>query len=145
MCNSSNDQSHIFNHIEYLIAGNRHTEPEVLAVLAGSECPRVRAQVAENAATPLSTLAQLISDSSSEVRLALSYNFNLPKLFLDWLSRDKSVDLRYGMAENPNTPAHILQQLVLDANPYIATRANKTIVWIAQKAKQSSAPHTVAA
>jgi hypothetical protein len=124
MCNQFKS---VQNHIEYIIAGNSHTEPEVLDKLALSSCENVRRQVAENPATNLATLMLLLGDKSPEVRLALTYNRFLPATYLEWLSRDESDDLRFAMAENPHIPSHILESLSQDSNPYVANRAQKTL------------------
>ncbi len=60
MCNLTNS---IQDHIEYLVAGNSHTEPEALHQLASSKCEKVRRQVSENPATQLRTLMLFLGDN----------------------------------------------------------------------------------
>jgi hypothetical protein len=75
--------------------------PSMLAALARHECAQVRAAVADNVHTYLETLTSLTSDADA--------------------------DVRYAVAENHNIPIAILERLSEDENPYVASRAQRTI------------------
>jgi hypothetical protein len=75
--------------------------PSLLAALARHECAHVRAAVADNVHTYLETLSALTSDTDA--------------------------DVRYAVAENHNIPLAILERLSEDENPYVASRAQRTM------------------
>ena len=116
---------------EYLLAGSSEVSVPELKRLTRSADAAVRARVAENIVTPIGSLLRLLNDESGEVRLSLSHNKALPSIFLAQLAHDRDVDVRYGMAENPNLSASILRTLLTDENPYVADRAEQTLLRIA--------------
>lgn len=119
---------------DYILAGSPDTPVSVLAKLACSPNPKIRARVAENSATPGIILLQLYSDSDSNVRLSLSNNVNLPFTLLSALSRDRDPDVRYGLAENARMPTAILRKFLADSNPYVVNRAEITLSRLAENA-----------
>ena len=81
--------------------------PSLLSALASHECSHVRAAVADNVHTYLETLSLLTADDDA--------------------------DVRYAVAENHNIPIAILERLVEDENPYVASRAQRTIARLKKK------------
>lgn len=75
--------------------------PETLHLLAQHHCPDVRTAVVDNRHTDAKTLLVL--------------------------ANDRHVDVRFALAENHNLPVHVLAILADDENPYVASRAQKTI------------------
>jgi len=114
-------------HVRYVMAGNPHTMPEILARLAEEPSAHIRTSVAENPRTPEATLLNLAKDENPEVRLAVAENPNLPVSVLEQLITDAHDDVRFELASNPKLPVHILQKLSFDENLFIVDRANKTL------------------
>lgn len=112
---------------DYLIAGNPNTDGKLLHELSNSESEKIRKRVAENPSTCLATLFRLLFDTSADVRLALSENPSVPEFFIVHLVNDIDDDVRFGLAENPNLPYKLLVELAFDDNPYVATRAKRTV------------------
>ncbi|MBI4532807.1 MAG: hypothetical protein HY711_02580 [Candidatus Melainabacteria bacterium] len=117
-------------HVRYIVAGNPNTPKEVLARLANDTLENIRRRVAENPRTPVSVLLQMASDPNIDVRLSVAENPNTPPEVLEQLAADDNVDVRYGVAENPHIPAEILVRLADDDNPYVACRAQKTLLLV---------------
>jgi hypothetical protein len=111
----------------YVQAGHQTTPATLLRDFARSDCPIIRARIAENKATPLPILFELLLDTNSDVRISLSQNPSLPMIFLTQLARDEDPDVRYGMAENTFLPVNILEILANDENPYVSHRALKSL------------------
>lgn len=114
-------------HVRYVMAGNPHTNPDILSRLAQEKNARIRARVAENPHTPQVTLLALARDPDSEVRLAVSENPSTPVAVLEDLAQDPDDDVRLGLSSNPNVPAHILEKLTGDNNMYVMEAAKKTL------------------
>lgn len=117
-------------HVRYIVAGNPNTPKEVLAKLANDTLENVRRRVAENPRTPVAILLQMANDPNVDVRLSVAENPNSPPEILEQLAADDNVDVRYGVAENPYIPAGILGRLAEDDNPYVACRAQKTLLLV---------------
>jgi uncharacterized protein YqfB (UPF0267 family) len=117
---------HLVTHYSgYILAGDPTISPLLLEELAQSHCANVRGRVAENPSTSLAVLLYLTHDPSEEVRISLTYNAH--ELPLSVLANDKSVDVRYALAENHYAPQEVLRSLSHDDNPYVATRARRTL------------------
>lgn len=114
-------------HVHYVLAGNPHTSPMVLAKLANDSESRIRARVAENPDTPAEILLRLAGDESADVRLAVSENENASPLVLERLAKDPSEDVRLGLASNPKIPSEILALLLDDENMFVSSNAKKTL------------------
>lgn len=120
--------NHSYNNLQYLQANDPHTsEGQLKSIAATATCPKLLVCVALNANTPLTVLNILALHSSAEVRIAVSDNPTVPAALLEDLAGDKDDDVRYAVAENHNVPAHVLLRLMEDSNPYVATRAEKTL------------------
>jgi len=72
-------------------------------------------------------LGQLSCDEDSQVRQSLASNSSLPLTLLWRLAKDKCPDVRYSIAENPQTDLDILIWLSGDENPYVSSRAEKSL------------------
>jgi hypothetical protein len=73
------------------------------------------------------TLVRLSMHHDPDVRAAVSENLSTPPDVLAFLLKDESADVRYTMAENHNLAIHLLEQLGEDENPYVSSRAQKTL------------------
>jgi hypothetical protein len=109
----------------YILAGDPSISSLLLEDLAQSRCAQIRARVAENPSTSLAILLYLTHDPSEEVRISLTYNRH--ELPMSVLASDRSVDVRYALAENLHAPREVLKTLIHDENPYVSTRAIKTL------------------
>jgi CheY-like chemotaxis protein len=121
--------------VHYILAGNPNTPPDVLVELAGHPSERIRSHVAENASTPVNTLETLARDLSVEVRMSVAYNRKTPAPILEQLSTDDSLDVLFRIASASYTPARLLEKLATSQNPYVASRAKKTLATIAAPVK----------
>ncbi|HEY9788128.1 MAG TPA: hypothetical protein V6D17_22255 [Candidatus Obscuribacterales bacterium] len=72
-------------------------------------------------------LAILSISPIAQIRVAVADNCNTPEHILALLAKDADADVRYAMAENHNLKKEILQILEEDDNPYISSRASKTL------------------
>jgi Leucine rich repeat variant len=90
-------------------------------------------RIAENTSMTPSFLEQLASHSDPEVREAVADNPSTPVDTLWLLAGDKCLDVRYALAENHNLPFEILQALCFDDNPYVAARAQTTILRVSHE------------
>jgi|GEM_PF-2098587 len=84
--------------------------------------------IASNPNTPLSMLRQLASHAMDDVRIAVAENPSTPRDLLLMLARDSQADVRYAIAENANLSSEILQLLCDDENPYVSSRAARSMV-----------------
>jgi hypothetical protein len=50
-----------------------------------------------------------------------------PEVLLLLLAADVDVDVRLALAENNNMPKSVLQLLATDENPYVSSRAQRTL------------------
>ena len=83
--------------------------------------------IAENLRHAPEALSQLAEDEHVEVRIAVADNVYTAVETLQVLTRDPHADVRYAMAENHNIPTSVLTELTQDDNPYVASRAEKTL------------------
>jgi hypothetical protein len=103
------------------------TPVDILRKLGESPCAAIRARVAENSATPADLLEILSRDQNSDVRAAVASNPQTPLTLVWELASDASLDVRYAIAGNPLVVLDVLIWLVGDDNPYVSTRAEKTV------------------
>lgn len=94
--------------------------------------------IASHASTSASVLNRLSKHSNVKVRMAVADNENTGINTSRLLAEDGNADLRYGMAENHHIDRSILEFLATDANPFVADRAQKTILRIEQAIKTNS-------
>jgi hypothetical protein len=113
--------------VRYLIASNPQTSPAILNYLATDKETRVVRRVADNQNTHASTLARLAVHDDPGVRTCICENGNAPELVLLALARDPHLDVRYTLAENLNAPMSVIEMLTMDENPYISSRAQRTL------------------
>lgn len=83
--------------------------------------------IAESSNTPIGVLRWLATHGDQDARIAVADNPNTPLDLMILLSKDECVDVRYAIAENHHAPPGVLHMLVFDDNPYVASRAQKTI------------------
>lgn len=114
-------------HVRYVIAGNPHTQPEVLARLAVERNATIRKRVAENPNTPVAVLNLLVEDPKAEVRSGIGENTNAPLRLLERLAKDTNDDVRLAVASNPRVPVELLRRLSVDQNAYVMAAAQKTL------------------
>ncbi|MBY0357840.1 MAG: hypothetical protein K2W82_07545 [Candidatus Obscuribacterales bacterium] len=129
--------SQIINCREYIeaaccLAGSALTSEPILAYLAKMGDVRVLALVAEHPQSNSEMLTQLAKHINPDVRAAVAANVNCPINVLYDLSRDSEADVRYMLAEDPRLPISILEELSMDENPYVASRASKTMRSLSQ-------------
>ncbi len=84
--------------------------------------------VASNAFTTASVLNRLSMHHNLQVRIAVADNENTSAFTSMQLAKDASADLRYAIAENHHVHRSILDFLTKDINPFVADRAQKTIL-----------------
>jgi len=94
--------------------------------------------IADNSATPAHILHELATSCDVGVRMAVADNRNslVPTVML--LALDQDSDLRYALAENHNIDAKVLELLSDDTNPYVASRAKRTLVRLGEVTKSKS-------
>lgn len=124
---SSLGHSNEETHVRFVLAGNPHTSPMVLAKLATDSHARVRTRVAENPETPEDVLLRLATDEDADVRLGVSENPKASHLVLERLAKDPSEDVRLGLASNHRIPSEILALLIDDDNMFVSSSAKKTL------------------
>jgi hypothetical protein len=115
------------NQVAYILAGHPSLSPAARIRLSRDKDRNVRRRIAESKQTSIDVLQALSCDPESEVRLAIADNPSTPDYILEQLAADEDLDVRYGIAENANAPPQILMLLADDTNPYISTRAKRTI------------------
>lgn len=84
-------------------------------------------KLAEDSSTPAEALRLLAIDTDNEVRCAVADHKNTPIDALWLLKNDTDADVRYALAENHNVMLELLETLTEDDNPYVASRAARTI------------------
>lgn len=119
------------------IASNPGTSPFILETLARTANTAVLELVASNPSTPVRTLVQLACHISPQVRVAVSEHKGTPKEVIWKLSKDEDADVRYELAENHLLPEDVLKKLAEDENPYVASRAQRTLDRIRQERSRS--------
>lgn len=116
------------NQLMMMIAKNPETPPEVLHQLVlGAEDPDLLEQIAENKNAMPETLTRLSKHECGHVRVGVAHNAHTPMEVLWQLACDLDPDVRYSLAANPLIPVVVLQSMVTDDNPYVASRARLTI------------------
>ncbi len=88
--------------------------------------------IASNASTSASVLSHLSKHCDVRVRTAVADNENTNANTSMQLAQDDNADLRYAMAENHHIGRAVLDFLALDTNPFVANRAQKTILRLKQ-------------
>lgn len=77
---------------------------------------------------PANFLQRLSLSVDVEMRIAVVDCKNAPDEVLLFLADDESPDVRYAIAENHNVSAAVLKKLSDDSNPYVADRAERTLL-----------------
>ncbi|MDZ4836228.1 MAG: hypothetical protein SGJ27_20815 [Candidatus Melainabacteria bacterium] len=113
--------------IDYLLAGNPNTPPNVLEQLAMDKDKRVRLHIAENINTPQAVLERLADDLDSEVVAAVASHPSISRDLRSALVLHDNIGVRYEIAQNPLARASVLFMLVEDENAYVKERALETI------------------
>lgn len=83
--------------------------------------------IADDSSTSAQVLHQLSTHNDVEVRMAVADNRNTQLQTFMQLALDESSDLRYALAENHNVGAKVLELLTMDTNPYVVSRAKRTL------------------
>jgi hypothetical protein len=113
--------------IRWLLAINPNTPSPVLDHLSKDGPGRLLERIAENPRTHATTLARLANHENPQVRAAVAENLNISMKTLWRLARDASADVRMRLAENYTVPIAVLRVLATDENPYVQSRAEKTL------------------
>jgi hypothetical protein len=87
----------------------------------------LKIKLAESKLSHATTLGVLSHDADERIRAAVADNPSTPGMTLLRLARDKSDDIRYQLAENHNVPVQVLLVMIDDDNPYVRTRAERTL------------------
>ena len=125
-CPAGSDDYH---EVKTLLASNPDTPTQVLDHLSEySSHPQILERLAGNPQTSGATLKRLSQSTANEVRAAVADNTNADEDTIKALARDEHIDVRFRLAENPNLATEILDQLAHDDNPYVAYRAQMTLV-----------------
>ena len=96
--------------------------------LKKSSLKRGAYECASYATTSTAVLKQLSRHKDVKVRTAVADNQNTSANTYMELAQDGDVDLRYAMAENHHIDKRTLNCLALDINPFVAYRAQKTLL-----------------
>ena len=88
--------------------------------------------IASHPATSAIVLHRLSQHSNVEVRMAVADNKNTHTITSMQLAQDDNADLRYALAENHQIDSGILDILASDENPFVADRAQKTLLRLKQ-------------
>jgi hypothetical protein len=123
--------------VSSVLAANPETPSAVLNHLAVC-CKHIRIleTIAGNCSTALETLQRLARHEASEVRRAVAENAKLDDKLLDELLSDSHIDVRYTLAENHSLPVEVLKVLCEDDNPYVASRADRTLKRVLEQLQQ---------
>jgi hypothetical protein len=95
--------------------------------------------IANHPATTPIVLHRLSQHKDVEVRMAVADHKNTHIITAMQLAWDDNPDLRFVLAENHQIDSGILDILAKDENPYVADRAQKTLLRL-QQAIPSEAP-----
>lgn len=93
-------------------------------------------KLAEDPSCAENVLLKLASSPIAEIRIAVADNVNAGVAVLEKLVRDEDCDVRYALAENHNISKELLDCLSNDDNPYVASRAQKTLHRLMSAAKE---------
>jgi len=88
--------------------------------------------IASHPDTPALILHRLSQHSDVGVRTAVADNKNTHAITTMQLAQDNDPDLRYALAENHQIDNGILDTLASDENPFVADRAQKTLLRLKQ-------------
>jgi hypothetical protein len=109
------------------MASHPETPKEVLQFLSTFRDERLDVRIAENPQASAFTLTGLATSPERSVKIAVAEHPNTPPETIAILAEDADLDLRYAMAENPHLSTAILEKLGTDENPFVASRAQKTL------------------
>ena len=101
--------------------------PVILDRLMKEDSDLVRSGVAQNGLITTEQRRTLARDCSALVRANLLKHVELEEDELRVLAHDRSTDVRWWLATWPTTPLAILQILVRDPNPEVASQASATL------------------
>lgn len=79
---------------------------------------------------PTQIIQQLATNLDPEFRMSIADNKHTTIEALNIISEDDNPDVRFALSENHNLDQSILQRLSCDSNPYVADRAQKTLLRI---------------
>lgn len=85
-------------------------------------------KLAEDPHSSESVLLKLAACPITDIRIAVADNEAATRAVLEKLARDEDCDVRYALAENHNISEALLDYLAKDENPYVAMRAEKTLM-----------------
>lgn len=119
------------------LASHPEAKSWCLKKLSRHDCFDIVARVAENGNTTVETLEELARHQCVDVRIALTENPNTPARVLLLLAGDEAVDVRFNLADNHNLPLSVLSKLCEDENPYVSSRAYKTLNRLRQSSNNS--------
>lgn len=97
-----------------------------------------KCKLAQDENTSISLLSELVREANIKVKEALLDNPCLPSFISYDLAKDESPDIRFELASNPYTTGGILRMLVNDENPYVASRAERTLERIKKEVNLNS-------
>ena len=100
--------------VRALVAKSRFATPSLLELLVSDSDEAVRVAVADNMSTQLGALSVLQRDSSSAVRRRVATRADMPVASLIELVADNAPDVRRAAALNANTPDRELTKLASD-------------------------------
>jgi hypothetical protein len=115
-----NNQSSIY---ENMLIYEQRTDKEAIGWLV---------KVAEHANTQPDVLDRLSQHQAPDVRIAVADNPSTEVAILHRLATDENADVRYALAENHNVEQTVLLILMGDDNPFVAQRAQKTLLRVRQ-------------
>lgn len=122
------------------IATNPNTNPHLLEQLASNAPKHVLMQIGINPRASATTLLKLATHPEADVRAIAGEHHRTPRAALFLLAQDDDADVRYSLAENHNISSEILEILLQDENPYVATRAQRTLDRVASGTTGSDWP-----
>ncbi|MBZ0188108.1 MAG: hypothetical protein K8F91_17805, partial [Candidatus Obscuribacterales bacterium] len=114
--------------LKELIANHPDTPSVVLDAISPGASDNVLQRICEHQNCSRKLLTLLADHKSCEVRMAVIENPNTPIEKIHVLAQDDCVDVRFRMAEAVNMMNEVLEELVLDENPYVSNRASTTLV-----------------
>ncbi len=116
---------------DFIIKGSKH---QVTTVATSVEAWDTNDDnyIANHPTTSAIVLHRLSQHNDVEVRMAVADNKNTHIITTAQLAQDNSPDLRYALAENHQIDSSILNILATDENPYVADRAQKTLLRLQQ-------------
>ena len=88
--------------------------------------------IAGQASTSAAVLHNLSKHNDVKVRTSVADNENTSANTSMQLAGDANADLRYALAENHQLDSRILDILAKDENPFVADRAQKTLLRLKQ-------------